>query len=115
MSFEFRDAERRLWLDGADAYRDLLHPDAIMVFPTDPPILNGTAILAAVDAGPRWIEVIFRNVREASSGSAHIFAYHAEATRDGRAIPYRAACLSAWTEETDGWRLLSHQQTPLPE
>lgn len=113
MSFDFRSAEERLWLDGRDAYVDLMHPDAVMIFPFDPPILQGKEILDRLSSSPRWIDVTFRSVHEVEVGVTHAFAYHAEAIRDGSAQPYRAGCLSVWAEGEDGWRLISHQQTPL--
>jgi Domain of unknown function (DUF4440) len=111
MTFSFRDAERRLWLEGADAFRDLLHADAIMTLPMPNPVLSGRAILDSIKDLPRWDEVTFRSVRESSRDNAHVFAYEAEGRRDGH-DPYRAACLSVWTRETDGWRLAAHSQLP---
>lgn len=112
-AFSFRDAERRLWLEGADAFRDFLHAEALMALPARPPILAGDAILASLEGMPGWDDVTFRSVRESRAGDSHAFAYEAEGARGDDT--YRAACLSVWTLGDDGWRLLTHSQTPVTE
>ncbi len=112
MTFSFRDAERRLWLEGAAAYRDLMHPDAIMIFAMAPPILVGAEIVKSLEGAPRWDAITLRNVREADAEGTHVFAYTGRAERKG-ADAYVAACLSVWVDTSDGWRILSHQHTPL--
>lgn len=109
MGFSFRDAERRLWLEGQDAFRDLLHREAVMVLPMPHPILKGKSIEASLEGIPRWDEVTFRSVNETDAGSTHVFAYEASGVRGEQ--HYECACLSVWVEGSDGWRLISHSQT----
>ncbi|MBT8424214.1 MAG: nuclear transport factor 2 family protein [Silicimonas sp.] len=111
MTFSFRDAERRLWLEGAEAFRDLLHDDAVMTLAMPGPVMSGDAIHDSIRDLPRWDDVTFRSVREADHIATHVFAYEAEGRRDGQNL-YRAACLSVWANGDDGWRLIAHSQLP---
>lgn len=103
--------ERRLWLDGAPAYRQLMHPDVLMVFPMPGGPLDHDAVLSSLEGVPRWSEVHFADRRVTDLGATRILVYTAEARRD--ADTYSAGCASVWTRSDAGWRLVLHQQTPL--
>lgn len=113
MTGRHEDLERRLWLEGAGAYRELLADDAVIIVPMRGGILDRDACLAAIAAAPRWQRVAFRGAHAASPGvDLTLLAYQAEATREG--TRWTALCSSLWRETADGPRLVLHQQTPLP-
>ncbi|WP_134725891.1 nuclear transport factor 2 family protein [Paracoccus luteus] len=101
--------EESLWTMGAaEAWRNA-HPACVMAFADG--IVQGRAILARLDTGPRW-KMIAMTDRHATEGEdCIVLAYRALATRpDGST---RAAiCTSTWVRQRDGWQLIQHQQTP---
>jgi hypothetical protein len=105
--------ERRLWLEGPAAYRELLADDAVIVVPMQGGILDRDACLAAIAEAPRWQEIAFRGAYVASPGvDLTLLVYQAEASRGG--TQFKALCSSLWRETAEGPRLVLHQQTPLP-
>jgi hypothetical protein len=104
--------ERRLWLEGTAAYRELLADDAVIVVPMQGGILDRDACLAAIAAAPRWEGVEFRGAQVASPGiDLTLLVYQAEASRG--ATRWSALCSSLWRQTAEGPRLVLHQQTPL--
>lgn len=113
MSGPHEALERRLWLEGAAAYRDLLADDAVIVVPMQDGILDRDTCLAAIAGAPRWEEVEFRGARVESPGvDLTLLVYRAEAALGS--TRWTALCSSLWRETADGPRLVHHQQTPLP-
>ena len=113
MSGPLEALERRLWLEGPQAYRELVSEDATIVVPMEGGILDREGCLAAIAAAPRWREVVIDGARTSSPAvGLTMIAYRAEARRDGPA--WRALCSSLWRETPQGPRLVHHQQTPLP-
>lgn len=103
--------ERGFWLRGAEAFRERMLEDAVMVFPLPTGILTGAAILDGLEGAPRWEAVELRDVETRLVGDTAILAYRAAARR-GDAPPYRALCLSVHVTLGRVWRLAAHQQTP---
>jgi Domain of unknown function (DUF4440) len=113
VSGQHEDLERRLWLEGPAAYRELLADDAVVVVPMQGGILDRDGCLAAIAQAPRWRRVEFRGAQLASPGiDLTLLVYRAEAARDG--TRWAALCSSLWRETAGGPRLVLHQQTPLP-
>ena len=106
--------ERRLWLEGIEAYADLMAPECVMAFgPMG--VLEGQAIIDSLRDAPRWSDVVMSaQVLKHPSGDVAVLAYQAEGNRDA-ASPYRALCTSTYLRLDSGWRIVQHQQTPLPE
>ena len=104
--------ERRLWLDGADAYAELMAPHCVMAFgPMG--VLQDGAIIDSLRKAPRWSDVTMQDrVLAQPNESVAVLAYAAEGRRDG-AEPYRALCTSTYIRMGDTWRIAQHQQTPL--
>ncbi|MGI3168834.1 DUF4440 domain-containing protein [Pseudooceanicola sp. C21-150M6] len=105
--------EELLWTGGTDAYRARMAPLCMMAFP-GPGILRGTDILDALAAAPRWTRVDMTGRQMAETDDLRVLAYRAHALRDGDA-PYDALCSSTWTRTAEGWRIIQHQQSPLPD
>lgn len=109
---DFWEAERALWLGGAEAFRARIARDCTMVFPDPAGIVAGEAIVASIEGAPRWQRVDFAERSLARTGAeAVVLAYRAEASRPG-ARPYRALCGSSYVKAGERWRLVFHQQTP---
>jgi len=104
--------ERRLWLDGAAAYRTHMASQCLMAFGPMGAMTNAD-ILASLEHAPRWSSVAFtrQTTIEPRSDTA-VLCYEAEAERPD-SPPYRALCTSTYLRETDGWKVVQHQQTPL--
>jgi|SRR5690606_29826650 len=103
--------EERLWLEGADAYGDLVAPDALMAF-APIGILQGDAITESLAGAPRWTTLALTGRAIASpDAETRVLAYHARASR-ADAAPYAALCTSTWRRHPPGWRLVQHRQTP---
>ncbi|GGH52498.1 DUF4440 domain-containing protein [Frigidibacter albus] len=103
--------EAALWTGGLPEYRKSMDPSCMMVLP-GPGILQGEAILASLEAAPRWREVDMAGRHLAETDGLCVLGYVATANREG-AAPYRAACSSAWVRRESGWKIVQHQQTPL--
>lgn len=109
---ELWDIERRLWLEGSEAYDQLMTPDCVMAFgPTG--ILQGQEILESLRQSPRWSDVQMSDQLEARpADDIAILAYRAAALRDG-AQPYVAFASSTYVCIDGYWWIAQHQQTRL--
>jgi hypothetical protein len=104
--------EGRFWTEGIDFYREHLHSECVMLFPSVG-ALTRDGILAGVAGGVRWAEVRITDVRLVSlAGGAVILAYSAQARRSESGESYTALVSSAYVEQPGGWKLAFHQQSP---
>lgn len=103
--------EERLWLEGPEAYDELLHELCVMVFPAPVGVLQGDAIIESLRGVPRWqsFAMTQRLLREPNSDTV-VLAYRADGQRHGSA-PYRAYCSSSYVRRGDRWQMTHHQQT----
>ena len=104
--------ERRLWLEGVDAFKAIVHPDCIMAFAAPIGIMKGKAIIESLKNAPRWTEVEMSLQTSSHTGDATVLAYFAKAHRAGSS-DYLAYCTSTYMREGDEWRVVQHQQTPV--
>ena len=105
-------AERRLWLDGAEAYAQVLDPACVMAFGPPVGLMSGPQIAESLKGAPRWARVEMAQQRAArASQDVAVLAYHATANREG-GEPYQAYCTSTYRRDGETWRLIQHQQTP---
>ncbi|MEZ0000918.1 hypothetical protein ABIA18_002715 [Sinorhizobium fredii] len=104
--------ERRLWLEGAGVYQQLLDDECLMAFaPVD--IIGGVEIIRALDGAPRWLDVAMTEQRSARpNNSVLVLAYRADAQRETN-VSYTAYCTSTYARTGEDWRLIQHQQTPI--
>lgn len=103
--------EEGFWTQGAEFASGKMADGAVMVFPYPAGILQGEEIVQGLKSATRWRSVTLSHRRCQRLGSVAVLAYEAAAERAGADI-YRALCASTYIEDDDGWRLLSHQQTP---
>ncbi|RXZ66074.1 nuclear transport factor 2 family protein [Pelagerythrobacter rhizovicinus] len=103
-------AERRLWMEGAAAYDELVAPDCVMVFPGIGTMDRAGAI-AGIENAPRWQELDISETRLVRFGKdVAVLAYRAEARR-GDDPAYTCHCSSTYRGADAGWHLIQHQQT----
>lgn len=105
--------EQRLWLEGPDAYRELLDEDCIMAFAAPIGLLRGQSIiLRSLEGVPRWERLTISEKVMSRIGEDYIvLGYLAEARRVGGA-PYAAYCTSTYRRAGVQLKLVQHQQTP---
>lgn len=111
MTIDLWDLERRLWIEGQDAFAELMDMQAVMIFPEPIGILYDGNILSEVEIAPSWCDVAMTDRIRRQRDKLVILNYRAEACRAG-AKPYRAMCTSIWQEAGTGPRIVGHQQTP---
>ena len=105
--------EESLWTADADHYRNAIDDQCVMVVPTDPFVLGGSAAIQAVINTPRWteVEITDRLVSRPEEGLI-VVAYKVSAAKDGDGR-YTAYCTSTYRRlGHDDWRVVQHQQTP---
>ncbi len=104
--------ERRLWLEGGEAYESNMAPDCLMAF-AGIGVLRGPAIVESLREAPRWRTVTMSEQVEARpNDGTMVIAYVAEASR-GEGKPYRALCTSTYLLAGGRWTIAQHQQTPI--
>jgi hypothetical protein len=103
--------ERRLWLEGAEAYEEVMATLCIMVFGPSG-IMQRDDILESLRNAPRWSDVELSERSESFRDEVAILAYRAVGEREDDA-PYKALCTSTYVREGNEWRLAQHQQTPV--
>ena len=101
--------ERRLAVEGASAYEELLHPDAVVIVPGA--VLNKGECVAAIAASDPWDRVEIAPFWYQGTGESASIAYRFSGTRGAQ--DYRAVMLTTYLlTAAGGPRLLHHQQTP---
>lgn len=105
--------EEGLWTGGRAAYEGAVSPEAVFAFPTG--IMAGNGFVADLPSEGSWRSVAMDERTEGKpSPDLCVIAYDAAGTRaDGTA--YRALCSSTYLREDDGWLLVQHSQTPMPD
>lgn len=111
---DFWQMEESFWTGGAEHARSLMRDDAVFVFPYPAGIQRRDASLKGMDGNAPWRSVVMKNREFSRSGPVALLAYKAEAEREGDEI-FEALCASTYVDDGDGWRLMSHQQTPCAE
>ena len=106
--------ERRLWLEGAEAFRAAMAADGVLIVPTPNGIMDRDAALAMLAAAPTPDDVVFSNmVRTRIAADATALTYRADADYGGAKLSVFNT--SIWREENGAPRMALHQQTPAPD
>jgi hypothetical protein len=106
------DMEERFWTSGADNARSTTAPNAVMIFPYPPGILQGDHIWPHLRKRTGWRSVVMAERRVARSGEIAILTYRASAEKPDVPI-FEVLCASTYLFDDDSWLRLSHQQTPV--
>ncbi|MBY6047435.1 DUF4440 domain-containing protein [Vannielia litorea] len=107
---DFWKMEEKYWTGGADYARSVTRDDAVFVFPYPAGILGAEASMKGLEGAAPWRSVTFHDHSFTRQGPVAVLAYKAQAERDGE--DYTALCASTYVDDGDGWRMMSHQQTP---
>ncbi|MBW3096917.1 nuclear transport factor 2 family protein [Pseudohoeflea coraliihabitans] len=108
---ELWDLEREFWSRDADFFAEHMAEHAVMVIPVQQGILSGEEILETLGDAPRWQEVDFADQQLIEADHFALLSYRAHGAREDGS-DYRARCATGYIRDGDGWRLISHQQTP---
>lgn len=107
------DLERGFWEADADFYDRNLASDAVMVLPDPAGVMDRDAVVRAIGASARWVEVRMDDVRMIRLGDdAAALTYRAAARRAAGDALYTALVSSAYVRHGDAWKLALHQQSP---
>ena len=102
--------ERRLWLEGSEAFDKIMAPECFMVFPKPIGILTRQEILASLGNFARWDEVTIEGGPwQLPTENVVVFSYEAQAKRGEQ--PYAAFCSSTYVFIGQVWRIVLHQHT----
>lgn len=112
---ELLPIERSLWTEGPDAYRRHLDDECLTAFTEMAGVWSRERIATMVADGPRWREVRI-DVQGLATPTADvaILTYRANAAR-GEDEQYVALVSSGYVRRDGAWKMMFHQQTPLPE
>ena len=106
--------ERKLWLDGAEAFRAVMSDDGVLVVPMPNGIKGREAALTMLAAAPKPADVIFSDlVTTEIAPGAKALSYRADADFGGAKLSVFNT--SIWRDQGGAPRLALHQQTPCPE
>lgn len=103
--------ERRLAVEGAQAYQELLHPDAVVVVPGA--VMNKGECVAAIAAAAPWDTVQMDPIHHWVTADTATLAHRFRGTREGQ--EYSAVMLSGYLMDQGRPLLIHHQQTPEPD
>lgn len=101
--------EKRLWLEGASAYEDVLDPACLMAFPGIG-VMRAPEVLESLRGAPPWQSVQMTEQTVGRTGVIIILGYRAEGRSEGRE-PYHCFCTSTYQINGGRWRIVQHQQT----
>lgn len=112
------DIERRLWTNDPVFYREHLWQDALLVFPETGVITRDAAVEAILREnreGRRWAEVRFEGVRSlAPTADVQLLHYRVVARWAHETSAIAALASSVYAHRDGTWKLVFHQQTPIP-
>jgi len=112
---ELVSLEKALRTGGAEAYRKHLAEECLLTFTIMAGLFTREQVLEMIAQTERWTdpEIEVQGLIQPKSEMV-IFTYKARATRNGEGA-YRALVSSGYILKGEEWKLVFHQQTPLPE
>lgn len=107
------EMEQQLWSGGATAYRRTLDDDCLIGFTEAVGVTSRESIAAQAD-GNRWhdLDIELEGFLQPTDDVA-LLTYHATAVRENDE-PYEARVSSGYVRRDGEWKMMFHQQTPLP-
>ena len=106
--------EQQLWSGGKTAYRQTLDNDCLVAFTEMVGVSSRDAIADQADAG-RWHDLDLEpEAFLQPTNDVAILTYRVSAVR-GNDQPYNARVSSGYVRRDGAWKMMFHQQTPLPE
>ena len=110
---ELLSIEKELWTGDAGAYRQNLDEHCLVAFTEMAGVSKREEVAGMVEGGPRWrdLELEVEGLLQPTDEVA-ILSYRASAVREGDR--YRALVSSGYVRRGGAWKMMFHQQTPLP-
>jgi len=111
---ELLKIERGFWTGGADFYRQNLDDLCVTVFTEMAGTFKRDEIAGMITDTDRWrdLKLDVKGFLEPAPGFA-ILTYRVKATRKNNDA-YAAAVTSGYVKRNGAWKMVLHQQTPLP-
>ncbi len=105
--------EQRLWSGGRSDYRRTLDDDCLIAFAEAAGVTSRDVIADQAD-GDRWhdLEIEVEGLLQPTEDVV-LMTYHATAVRADQE-PYEARVSSGYVRRDGDWKMMFHQQTPLP-
>jgi len=105
--------EEELWSGGQAEYRRTLDADCLIAFTEMAGVSSRDEIADQADAN-RWhdLNIEVEGFLQPTADVAFL-TYHASAVRSDQK-PYEARVSSGYVKREGGWKMMFHQQTPLP-
>lgn len=100
----------RLVREGSAAYEELLSDDAQIIVPGA--VLGRAECIGAIRASAPWRDAELTLLWHHASTEGYIVIYRFRGRRDAT---YSAVMSSSYVRTDEGFRLLVHQQTPIPQ
>jgi hypothetical protein len=112
---ELLGIERGFWSGGADYYRQNLDDLCVTVFTEMAGTFKKNEIAGMITETDRWrdLKLDVKGCLEPAPGFG-VLTYTVKATRKNN-DPYTAAVTSAYVKRNGAWKMVLHQQTPLPQ
>lgn len=106
--------EHELWTGGADAYRRNLDRDCLIGFTEMAGLSSREEVAGMAEGAERWrdVQTEVEGLLQPTDDVA-VLTYRVSAVR-GDADRYRALISSAYVRRDGDWKMMFHQQTPLP-
>ena len=106
------DLEKKVWLEGAVFYSQLLTDDCVLLLPPPAGVLGKDAAIAYINETPRWAGVRFGGRRIVRLHErVLLLTYNATAHRRKELATYRVLASSAYVNRLGDWNLAFHQET----
>lgn len=103
--------EEHFWTSGADSARGTTAPNAIMIVPYPPGILQGDQIWSHPRQRTGWRSVVMTERRVTRCRNIAILTYRVSAEKPDMPI-YEALCASSYLRDDNDWLRVSHTQAP---
>lgn len=113
------EIERGFWTGDGDHYRRYVDDHCLTVFTEMAGVMSAEEIAGTVEEGRRWEEpeLKARGLIMPTEDVA-VLTYEARTVKPGRdgapGVAYHALVSSGYVRRDDGWKMMFHQQTPMP-
>lgn len=106
--------EEQLWTGGAETYLENLDDECLVAFTEMAGVSTREQVAGTVEEGDRWreLELEVEDLLQPVERVA-MLTYRADAVR-ANGDPYRALVSSGYVNRDGAWKMMFHQQTPLP-
>lgn len=108
--------ERGFWAGGSSYYKENTDFECLVAFSADMAgVMDSSSLAETAGDGNRWkkLELELKGMVQPSK-DVFLLTYEAKATRSS-GEDYRALVSTGYVRRATGWKMMFHQQTPLPK